>query len=91
MKADDLTKWLLGALLAAVVLLGGSTLKTVNDRFDRMETANDARFSRVEEKVDFVVSQYGKIAVIEGLTITTNQRIDRIEKALDHILQDSRR
>ena len=54
MKAPQLTIWLLGALLATVLLFGSFILATTTSRFDR-----------VEAKVDFVVQQYGKIDVLE--------------------------
>ena len=54
MKASQLTLWLLGAMLAILIILGGSTLATTNSRFDRLEA-----------KVDFVVQQYNKIDVLE--------------------------
>jgi len=54
MKASQLTLWLLGAMLAVLVVFGSSILTITNTRLDR-----------IEAKVDFVVQQYGKIDVLE--------------------------
>ena len=54
MKASQLTLWLLGAMLAILIIFGSSILATANSRFDRLEA-----------KVDFVVQQYNKIDVLE--------------------------
>jgi Tfp pilus assembly protein PilN len=74
MKAQQLTLWLLGAMLVLVSVLGGSVLATNNSRFDRLE----ARVDRIETKIDTVTQQYGLITVLEERTRTMQKLLEII-------------
>ena len=68
---NDLAKWLLGAMLALIVVLIGMVWSSLNMRLDRIETEQTA----VKAQIDAIRVQYSKIDVVLF-------RLDAIEKHL---------
>ena len=87
MKANQITQWLLGALLVVVITTTG-LLYTANEaRLNRMEVANEVRskevkekIDKMEQKIDQIQAQYGQITEVKATVTAQGQQLDRIEK-----------
>ena len=67
-----LKDWVLGALLAVALALGGAAWAQIDNRIER-----------IENRLDQVQIQYSKIAVVESLINVQADRLERIEDKLD--------
>ena len=72
MKDQQLRFWILGALLTLVLALSATNAMNSSRRLDR-----------IENKVDAVQAQYGRIDQID-------KRLDRIERQLDNLSSERR-
>ena len=78
MKANQITQWLLRALLLINVVLIGIVWNSVNERADR----TDRRLEQIEEKVTNIQVQYGQITEIKATVAAHGKQLDRMENWL---------
>ena len=76
LNGQSLVYWVLGAMLAANLLLAGFAWNSMTQRIDRIET-------RVEQ----IQQAYGQIGEIKGHVGNIQSRLDRIERLLDSLIR----
>lgn len=72
------TGWMLGVLLALVLALGGVAWGTLIARIDR-----------IDDKVEAIQREYGRIATVQAQVDAQGKQLDRMEVALDYLLRGS--
>ena len=80
MKADQITRWLLAALLVGLITLAGFVYSN-----------NSQRLDRIEQKVEAIQQQYAQIAEIRGKVTAQGEQLSRIEKWLYDLLRELKR
>ena len=71
MNSQQLTRWIIGTMLAVILTLLSFIMASTN-----------SRFNRIEAKVDFVVEQYGKIDVLEERMMGLQRALDLLQSQI---------
>ena len=87
MNANQLTQWILGALLTVLVGLVITVGALNGQRLDRIEANTIKRLDSIDASIAAIQAQYSKIAVIEQVNLEQSRQMDRIEKQLDALLR----
>ena len=78
-NGNTLVWWLVGVMVTANLALAGAAWNSNNDRIER-----------VESKVEAIQQAYSRLAVVEALSRTQDDRLERIERLLDRLIDTGR-
>ena len=74
MKRDPVLMWLIGAMFVVILALAGA-----------LNTYYLGRLDRMENKLDAIQREYGRIAAIETLLRETQQEQQQLKRQVDQI------
>ena len=84
MKRDPVLMWLIGAMFVVILGLAGAINTYYSGRQERMEKSQE----RMENKIDVIQKEYGRIAVLEVLARDSQENQKQLKQQLDEVYRE---